>query len=1226
MHNFEEEPVIRPYAMTIKQHLVILFLLLFAMLPAQELPRADFENTFYMLPIFEKIRVPGMLSYREKEEQLLKMKQELGEGNLYHRLGFSFIYGPSVDQPVRDAFQIMEENGLHAGLIFALQSHTRNDYRAIANKDLRNYQWRMDGVDWKGAYTSSGTLEIPENERDYKVPTPSRYATKLRDYNAKKASDWAVYALRLMKDFPGVVACINGPIEEELAIGGHDNTAKLADYSPYAITEFRDWLRHTGMYDDTDGRYAGEGASSQIIGDLVDFNGIRRSQFYDDPTPDKSHGTGVSFNEYFGTKFSSWSLKYWDLYINPDPITNPDFDCTPESGDGYCEGGFDAPRVLFSKNKFWKAWSYDIPDQGGHYPSGNPDNPAYGFRQVMVRNFVRDLFDVMAEAGIPRHMMFAHQIPGEALGNFTGQAGRNRSSASTIWTGYLEKSGTVGITRFGDIDPDLVTQYAGDWGIFEWHTLPNPHLRMENLYTTSKSHLNKFYSNQCHILFPGWWNTSPPASDETFPLNDSDFGRAIGDFMSSRVPVPYKNYPDSIDYSPPMVNGVVAEIKGQDLEITWDAKIWPDLVAQWFDWDSLSHFEVQISKDGLNWDFTDTTLATGMVLSKTDTIYKVRVRALTFSGLMGPWSVLASSFLDTLGARLILEAEYDSLYTDPGMTNRIIISLDDQSQVLNPDSLKVTIIGEGSNQNTLPTELDGIEMFWPMNSMSEVQGYHHLDDIQISGGILTGTVSNEEPIDPYFYFSESSLNGEELAHITFRLFSSQETSGNVYWFTDDGHRSTSFEMQKGWNIYRLDSLAEWVSFQTINQVRLDPGTTASARIMLDWFAISSKPFSDELLGEITTGDEEFSLLTSPTNDSGSYTVRVEYGSQMDSITIHTHATNIAAQINLLSPLTDSRMEWGTSLELRAEAMDRDGRIEEVFFLLNDSVNETLIQAPYLIEWSPAPGFYEVVAAAVDNGEDTVFTTPIYIEVFSQENFGGKPFFVPGIIEAEDYDLGGALVAFEDSDPENHGNIYRHDAVDIGSLSGENPGYYVGWTKEGEWLEYTMDVGESQKVEAFVRVASEGGGGEFLMELDDTPVSNHIFVPPTGGEQVYDTIRIEDLYMHRGIHKLKIRIIDGGFNLDQIEIKAYDLFILGTPEYYTDLSIYPNPASSSIRVKLPEGMHSKIEIWSVNGKLHKKMRVAAAEDLWIPVEDLPEGIYILNLISEKQLYRVKFIKH
>lgn len=115
---------------------------------AQELPRVDFDNTFYMLPIFESIRVPG-LSFEEKEEQTLKMKQQLGKGNLYHRLGFSFIYNPSAEMEVRDVFRLLETNSLHAGLIFALQSHTRNDIRTIANQDLRLYQWRMDGMDWK---------------------------------------------------------------------------------------------------------------------------------------------------------------------------------------------------------------------------------------------------------------------------------------------------------------------------------------------------------------------------------------------------------------------------------------------------------------------------------------------------------------------------------------------------------------------------------------------------------------------------------------------------------------------------------------------------------------------------------------------------------------------------------------------------------------------------------------------------------------------------------------------------------------------------------------------------------------------------------------------------------------------------------------------------------------------------------------------------------------------
>ncbi len=1194
---------------------------------AQELPRADFENTFYMLPLFERIRVPGMLSYEEKEEQLLKMKHELGEGNLYHRLGFSFIYSPSVDQTVREAFELMQEHGLHAGLIFALQSHTRNDYRAIANQDLRLYQWRLDGLDWRGAYTSSGTLEIPEDERDYKVPTPSRYATRLRAFNAAKAASWAESALSLMQDFPGVLACINGPIEEELAIGGHTSTAKLADYSPYAITEFRDWLRHSGIYDGSDGAYAGEGASAYIIGDLVDFNGVMRSQFYDDPTPDKANGTGVSFNEHFGTQFSSWSLKYWDLYIYPEPITDESFDCSPESGHGFVEGGFDAPRILSPGDKFWKAWSYDIPDQGGHYPEGNPLNPAFGFRQVMVRNFVRDLFDVLAESGIPRQMMFAHQIPGEALGNFTGQAGRNRSSASTIWTGYLEKSGTVGITRFGDIDPGLVTQYAGDWGIFEWHTLPNPHLRLQDLYATSKDHLQRFYQNQCHILFPGWWDLTIPAADETFPLNDSEFGEAIGDFMSSRKLHPYLEQDEGPDYTPPIVRNISAEILGDnELAISWDAKIWPDLVARWLEWDSLSHFEIQLSKDGMVWPYSDTTSRIGLIAPMTDTIYRVRVRAHTLSGLTGPWSETKVSFSDSLGAKLVMEAEYDVLYADPKMTNQIQIKLDDPGLYLDPDSVRVTISGQGTNQNTVPAELDSIEMFWPMNSMSEVMSYHHLDDIQTSGGILTGTVSAEEPIDPYFYFTGSALNGEELPHITFRLYSSLETTGQLYWFADDGFWSTAYEMKKGWNIYRLDSVAEWVSLQKINRVRLDPGTTASARIMLDWFAVSARPFSNDLNGEIIKGDQSLSLMTSPTSDSGSYVVKVEYGSEIDSITIHTHVTNVKPKMVLLSPLQDTLMELGHTIEIRADASDADGRVEEVFILLNDSLTRSFIQAPYAFQWYPgSPGAYQLQAAAIDNAGDTVYSKTLSMEVFRQDVFSGSPFAVPGVIEFEDYDLGGSMVAFEDADPANLGEAYRSDAVDIGPLIDESGGYYVGWTEPGEWLEYTIEVEEAQKVQILLIVAAETEKGELVLELDELPLTNHLFVPSTGSLDVYDTLMIEDLFLPQGIHKLKIGIVSGGVNLDRMEIESYDLFILTTPDLSGELSLYPNPASASLWVKLPEADHLELEIWSVNGRLMKKQKLSYKSEIIISVEDLPEGIYLLQVLAEDRIYRSKFVK-
>ncbi len=545
-------------------------------------------------------------------------------------------------------------------------------------------------------------------------------------------------------------------------------------------------------------------------GVIFDFNGTLRSQFYDDPTPERANGTGVSFNEFFGTQFSTWSLRYWDLDIYPEAITDEEFDCTPESGQGFCQGGFDAPRALNSRDAFWSAWSYDIPDQSGTYPAGNPENPAFGFRQNMVRNFVRDLFDVMADEGIPRKIMYAHQIPGEALGNFTGASGRNRSSASTVWTGYMEESSTVGITRFGDIDPDLMLLYAGDWGIFEWHTLLNPHLSVQSLYATSISHLQKFYQNSCHMLFPGWWKPDPPAADETFPLNDSDFGRAIHDFMEGTTEVPYHMQGTDPDYTPPQIQGVEAEILGDtSLVIQWDPHIWPDLVPVWHEWDSLDHFQVQASRDGEVWSFSDTTSGYVLEADLVDTFYQVRVRACSAQGMYGTWSDMVLSYKDTTSLSLLLDAEYEYLYADPEMTNRIRVQLSDPTHLIDPDSVRIRITGEGSNQNTTPLDADSIEMFWPMNAASEVGGTHGIEDLEISGGILSASVSTEEPVDPYFFLTGSSLDGSALPHIAFRLYSSTPTSGQFYWFTDDGHHSTVYEMKKGWQSAQRKFQGTW---------------------------------------------------------------------------------------------------------------------------------------------------------------------------------------------------------------------------------------------------------------------------------------------------------------------------------------------------------------------------------------------------------------------------------
>ncbi|MDQ3813132.1 MAG: right-handed parallel beta-helix repeat-containing protein, partial [Armatimonadota bacterium] len=65
-----------------------------------------------------------------------------------------------------------------------------------------------------------------------------------------------------------------------------------------------------------------------------------------------------------------------------------------------------------------------------------------------------------------------------------------------------------------------------------------------------------------------------------------------------------------------------------------------------------------------------------------------------------------------------------------------------------------------------------------------------------------------------------------------------------------------------------------------------------------------------------------------------------------------------------------------------------------------------------------------------------------------------PWKVPGTIEFENYDVGGPDVSFRDTDRDNQGGHYRKDAVDIKANKVAGNGAVVGFTQDGEWMEYT----------------------------------------------------------------------------------------------------------------------------------------------------------------------------
>jgi GH18 family chitinase len=153
---------------------------------------------------------------------------------------------------------------------------------------------------------------------------------------------------------------------------------------------------------------------------------------------------------------------------------------------------------------------------------------------------------------------------------------------------------------------------------------------------------------------------------------------------------------------------------------------------------------------------------------------------------------------------------------------------------------------------------------------------------------------------------------------------------------------------------------------------------------------------------------------------------------------------------------------------------------------------------------------------------------------SSSAYLGVPAVIPGTIEAENYDIGGQGVAYNDSDATNDGTQYRpSEGVDIEATTDVGGGYDVGWTANGEWMKYSVNVTQPGAYTLQARVATQNSGDHFHVEIDGVNVSGTINVPNTGGWQSWQTVSVTTTALTTGAHTMRIVMDAGGFNLNYI---------------------------------------------------------------------------------------------
>ncbi len=249
-------------------------------------------------------------------------------------------------------------------------------------------------------------------------------------------------------------------------------------------------------------------------------------------------------------------------------------------------------------------------------------------------------------------------------------------------------------------------------------------------------------------------------------------------------------------------------------------------------------------------------------------------------------------------------------------------------------------------------------------------------------------------------------------------------------------------------------------------------------------------------------------------------------------------SNQAPTVSLTSPAGGSSFNSPATITISANASDPDGSISKVDFYNGSTLLFSDNSAPYSYTWSNVSvGSYTITARATDNAGAVTTSGAATITVTQpavQAPYNGVIAQIPGKIEAENYDLGGQGVAYNETTTANQGNAYRtSEAVDVEPSTDAGGGFNIGYIVAGEWVEYTVNVATTGIYKLEARVAAITAGKTFHIELNGTNVSGTITVPNTGAWQNWQTVTINNISLTAGQKILKIAMDSGDFNLNFI---------------------------------------------------------------------------------------------
>nr|WP_294869812.1 DUF1735 domain-containing protein [uncultured Pedobacter sp.] len=150
-------------------------------------------------------------------------------------------------------------------------------------------------------------------------------------------------------------------------------------------------------------------------------------------------------------------------------------------------------------------------------------------------------------------------------------------------------------------------------------------------------------------------------------------------------------------------------------------------------------------------------------------------------------------------------------------------------------------------------------------------------------------------------------------------------------------------------------------------------------------------------------------------------------------------------------------------------------------------------------------------------------------------YNGTPFLIKGaigavsdMIPAAQYDFGGEGVAFHDTGGKDGVGDYRpNDNVDVGDYT---PRSVVGWTSDGEWLTYTVNVEETGEYELNSLIGAPGDNGRYTVYFDGVDITGTLAAGKTPGQYGDQQPNRTTVQLTKGRHIMKFFMNVGAYDV------------------------------------------------------------------------------------------------